>query len=405
LALALGLALTVTQVLIACALSGRSRLPDAYLSLFQFDSWWQADIAARGYVPLEPATVARLGGVEGADGLQANVAFMPGYPLFGRLVARLTGLPVRVALLAAAHLACWACWTYLLLICGHGGLSPRRTALAVLLVFAHPGAFFLVAAYAEGLFLAGLLGFLYWQDRPGRAAVVLAALHGFIMGATRLFGLPLAAYPLLRAALRRSEGAGWRRWTAPLLVSGAAGLGGLLFFGYCQLRFGRWDQHMESLRLGWTVKPCYLALLSPQLWDVNFPRTDHGFLAPDSLSRLLAPGTLLLLVGLLALEAWLARGGRPTGWRHRWGLYCCAALMYYINVSGRLCVHMIGMVRYDLAVYALLALGLAHLLAHAGPPQGWLRRLALVLLVLWCLTGLALQLGFIYRFTHALWVA
>jgi hypothetical protein len=404
-ALSLGLALTAMQVVIACALSGASGFRAAYCKLFCYDSWLYSSIADHGYVPPDPAALARAGDVEAEPELISNVGLMPGYPLVTRAVMAATGLQLEFALPLTAQLACWGAWTYLLLLAQRWRLSGRLTALCVLLVLAHPATFYLVVGYPESVFLTSLLGFLYWQDRPGRIAVALAAAHGLVMGATRLFGLPLALYPLLRAWLRRREGGGLRSWVAPMLLSGAAGLGGLVFFAYCQLCFGRWDMHMEALRLGWGVKPIYLALLSPRIWHVNFPRMTHGFIDPDSCSRLDAPLMLFTLLGLLALEAWLAWGGRAGGWRQRWGFYFCAGLMYYINVSGRLSVNMLGMIRYDLTVYALLALCLAHLLANAAPLRGRLRTTALVLLLLWCLAGFVLQLGFVYRYTHAIWVA
>jgi hypothetical protein len=404
LALGLGLVLTAAQVGGACVLSGQADFGQAYLSLFEYDSGWYGSIAEHGYRPPDPEAMAQRGAVEPAQEFQANTAFMPGYPFFGRLVAGVTGLPSRISLLVAAQLACWGCWTYLLLLCGRWQLPPRLTALGVLLVILHPGAFFLVAAYAESLFLAGLFGLFYWLDRPGRAAVTLAAAHGFVLGATRLFGPPLALYPLLHAWVRRPAGR-LRRWARPLLVSAGVASGGLLFFASCQWHFGRWDLHMETLRRGWGVRPQYLVLLTSRIWHINFPRTADGFLDPDSLGRLLVPLTLLTLTGMIGLEWRLARARRPTGARWRWGLYLCAALMYYVNVSGRACVHMIGMVRYDLCVYALLVLCLVHLLAHVRLPTGERRRWALVLLALWCLAGLVLQAGFLYRFTHGLWVA
>jgi hypothetical protein len=402
---ALGLLLTTAQVAVACALSGRSSLPDAYHALLAHDSYIYQQIAEVGYIAPDLEGQEKYDGTIFNPTLQTNIGLMPGYPLVVRFVGGLTGLPGPTALLLTAQLGCWAFWTYLLLFAQRWGLGTRLTGLALLLVAVHPALFFLVAGYPESLYLATLLGFLYWLERPGPSAGVLTAAHGFAMGATRLFGLPLAIYPLVRAWLRRKEGGpkGWRRWVGPLLLGGAVAAGGLLFFVYCHVRFGHWDMQMRVLRQGWGVWPQYLALFSPRIFHVNFPRTDHGFLDPDSFSRVLVPITLFTFLILLGLEGWLACRGRPTGWRQRWGLYLCAALMFYVNVSGRASVKMMGMVRYDLSVYVLLVLCLVHMLTQA--PVGRPRRVALVLLVLWCLCGLFLQLAFVYRFTHGLWVA
>ena len=47
-----------------------------------------------------------------------------------------------------------------------------------------------------------LFGFMYWSNGEGRAAKCLAALHGFVMSATRIVGIPCAAYPVVRAVFR-----------------------------------------------------------------------------------------------------------------------------------------------------------------------------------------------------------
>jgi hypothetical protein len=401
LALALGLLLTGVQVCLALVMADRSTVLEAYASLMEYDSWWYGSIAADGYAVASAGAQVAPDTAEAVVELQGNVAFMPGYPLLTRLAAGVTGLPAEAALLPAAQLACWASWTYLLLFFRRWRVPCGLALAGILLVLFHPGSFFLVAAYSESLFLAALLGFLYWLDRPSQAAWPVAAAHGLVMGATRLFGLPLALYPLARWWL---SGRG-RAWAAALVPAAAVGLGAGLFFAYCHFHLGRWDLHLETLRRGWGVKPMYHALLTPEFWHVNFPRTRDGFLDPDALSRLLAVTTLLTMAGMLVLEWRLARRHGDPGWRQRLGLYGCAALMYYVNVSGRLAVKMTGMVRYDVCVYVLLVLGLVHLLTRVGPPEGRRLRWALVLLAAWWLIGLVLQLGFTYRFTHDRWVA
>src|SRR5439155_13314260 len=59
-------------------------------------------------------------------------------------------------------------------------------------------------------FLMMLVGFIYWSTREGRAVKVLAVLHGFTMSATRIVGLPCAAFPVVHSIVSN----GWKRVTS-----------------------------------------------------------------------------------------------------------------------------------------------------------------------------------------------
>ncbi len=133
---------------------------------------------------------------------------------------RATGWPKEVATLAAAQLACWGFWTYVFLLFQRWRVPAKLAVLGCVLLVSRPAAFFLVAAYSEPLFLMSLLGFLYWSGAESRAAPFLAALHGFVLTATRISGLPIVVWPILYAwlnALERRDAGGtppgcWPRW-------------------------------------------------------------------------------------------------------------------------------------------------------------------------------------------------
>src|SRR5579884_3623676 len=223
-----GLALAATQVAVAWLASLFTGDPRGYDALHHWDSKWYQRIVAEGYHgPETPTTID-----------QSTVAFFPGYPLAALVVRSLTGLPTKPALLLTAQLACWGFWTYLLLLCRDGRLSPRVTAWVVAAAALQPASFFLVAAYSESLFLMAALGYFYWSSRSGSTAAALAVGHGFVMSATRLVGVPLILFPVVRAVLtppREGENAGSvvRRTAVALLVAGGASLGVLSFFLFC----------------------------------------------------------------------------------------------------------------------------------------------------------------------------
>jgi hypothetical protein len=336
-----------------------------------------------------------------------NVAFFPAYPYLARTVGHALHLSTPSALLLTAQGSCWGFWTYLLLLCRRFRGPARLVVWAVLLVALHPASFFLVASYTESLFLLGMLGFIYWSDRPGPAAALLAAGHGFVMTGTRLVGVPLVIYPLMQLWLRwpagepRTLAAVARRGLVPALVAAVASLGAFSFFAYCQVHFGHWDLYMKTSEVGWRVKPDYLGLLSPRLFRLGRPLFRDGFLDPDFLSRISVFVYLALFAGLAAWEWLLA--DRGTGLRERLALYCCAWLLFYVAASGHATRYMACMIRFSLCVEVALALAVLHLLGRVypqGPPR-WARRLFLARTAV----SLILLLGMTWRFTHGLWVA
>jgi hypothetical protein len=397
------LALTATQTVATCLLSGRTTVHDAYRALGQWDGGWFWSVAAYGYCFPEHPSSRNPG----------NVAFFPGYPLSAALVARLTGLDTWTALLVAAQVACCGFWSYLFLLCRRWGVPPPVAGAGALLLAAHPGAFFLVASYSEPLFLCSALGFVYWSDRPGRLAAVLAALHGALMTATRLVGLPLVVYPLLRAWLtvppgHRHDVPGLlRSSTRALLVGAAASLGLVSFFGYCAYRFGYWDACVRCHAIGWAVHPRYRALFNLNLFHVGTPRSGLMAFDPVFVSRLCVPVFLVTFIALAVWEASLAarRKGQDTGWKTRLPLYLCSFLLFYVPVAGFFTTGMVSMSRFTVVVQAVLTPAVLHFVARSGAVSRRVRAVPLVGFVLWAVTAILFQAAMAYRFTRGFWVA
>src|SRR5262249_49334969 len=262
----------------------------------------------------------------------AKLGFFPGYPLFCRVVARLAGMTAADGTLLAAQLACWGFWTYVLLFLRRWSVPVPLGLAAAAAILVHPCAFFLVVGYSESFFLLAVLGFLYWGGVRGPAAWCLAAVHGVAMTGTRIVGLPLALCPLLLAladlwgsGLPRRE---WLRRLAPAAgLAAVALLGGLLFFGFCQMQYGRWDAYMDTQRAGWGVAPDYLAVFKPEIYRVARPTFIDGLVNPNDLSRLCVPFTVVLFFALVLVECRVARTDPQRGWRQRLGFYLAGGLM------------------------------------------------------------------------------
>ncbi|MEN9204944.1 MAG: hypothetical protein Q6K70_03960, partial [Thermostichales cyanobacterium DRC_bins_46] len=292
--------------------------------------------------------------------------------------------------------------------------------LASLVILIYPTAFFLNVGYSESLFMASLLGFLYWShytDAP--LLMVVAGMHGLVMSATRIVGLPVALVPAFYA-LKGDSGSRRRRlfWAGAAIFLGL--LGGLSFFLYCQVRFGRWDLYLEMQRYFTGVRANYWAIFQPKtyllsqnywqkLLSLQAALTDQGW--ADPLSQLFVPITLgsLLVTGLLDGVSVLL--GKSEKWQERLSFHVAAWVMFYIAVSGMSPLIQKSMSRYCLPVHSVQVLGLVHWLKHtdmSGIPEGVRPYLGEVLKVLYVLVVqvfLALNLFLTWRYVRHLWVA
>jgi hypothetical protein len=395
-ALGLGLAVTLLQLALVCLVTAHASPLEAYRSLYQWDSKWYARLAEQGYpddLPRERKDMAKLG-------------FFPGYPLWVRIVARLAGLTAADGTLLAAQLACWGFWTYVLLLARRWGVTAPLAALGAMAILVHPCAFFLVAGYSESLFLTAVLGFLYWSGVRGPVGWSLAALHGVVMTGTRIVGLPLAVCPVVLAAVALLTEKGTTRRLVPAAVlSAVALLGGLLFFGFCQLQYGRWDAYMWTQRTGWGVTPDYLALFKPETYRVAVPTFVGGIVNPNELSRLCVPCTVILFGAFVLAECRAAKADAGRGWRERLGLYLAGGLMFDIAVSGLANSYLISMIRYTFCVHVMLTLAAVHLLARAPLPRGRWRAVLAGFLASAVILSVTFETMFVLLFTHGEWVA
>lgn len=398
-ALCIGLILTVVQVLLACAIAGKPTLAESYDSLYAWDGAWYAAILENGYYSPPVMTKKQFG----------NVAFFPGYPMTGRLVQKVTGLSSSHALLLVAQLACAGLWTFLLLFFQRWDVPLGLAVVGVVSLLVHPAAVFLAASYSESLFLFFLLGFLYFADQDSPTAWMAAALFGCLMTATRLVGVPLAAYPLLRGWLNRSRDTAmpwnWKRTWPWLVVGCITALGAASFFAFCQFRFGHWNQYMLTEEVGWGVHADYVAIFTRRVLHLHWPKVVELGGDPEWLSRLSVPVTMSFFAGFVVLEWLLARGDKTSGWRQRAGYYFCAAMLFYICVSGTATRGLSSMLRYSLPVQVVFVLAAAHLFRESWREGRFRSTWVAAGFTLWCVLSFVCQVVMTYRFTHWLWVA
>src|SRR5215468_1457897 len=293
-----GCIVTILQILMAVALlAPEAPVSERYSALVQHDSYWFINIIDRGYQTIVPPIDHKVMEV-------SNVAFFPAYPAIAALLRNAFKISTGTALLITAQLAAWGFWAYFFLFCRRWKVAPSLQISGALLILANPAAFFLVAAYSESLFLMALLGFIYWSTAEGRAARVLAAMHGIVMSAARIVGIVCAAFPLVRSAFQT----GWgslrkpRTWVlenrAAVALTVVAACGAFAFFAFCQLRWGLWDLYMLTQAAGWGIVPDYLAVVRPESYRWLVPALNN----PTEMSQLSMTLGAVLFVGIAVSE-------------------------------------------------------------------------------------------------------
>jgi len=398
-AVAIGFLITVAQLALAVGLlAPEGPLSYRYASLVQHDSYWFANIIDHGYRTIVPPISHKVMEV-------SNVAFFPAYPVLAAALRYGLGIQTDTALLVTAQAAAWGFWSYFFLLCDRWSVSAGVQALGALSVAAHPASFFLIAAYSESLFLMALLGFLYWSSAESRTARVWATIHGALMSATRIVGIPCAGYPIIQSIFREGRAALWHpviwlkaHWRI-VTVTVVSTFGAGLFFLFCQLRWGHWDMYMLTQTAGWGIVPDYLAIFRPSSYRWMMPALNNPTQASQMAMTLGA--VLLLMVGVVEL---VPAFRRRTDWRQRIGLYFCAIVIYFVSVSGVACVEMESMLRYQFCVHALIVLALLHFLREFRLPPVPVRALG-VAVALACAAGLSVQGWYVWNFTRGNWVA
>jgi hypothetical protein len=384
------IATTIFHTTASPALFGSRRIESAYHGLAQWDTNWYASIVNEGY------------SLAMTEQRELNVGFFPGYPALAFLFKKLLGLNTNTALLVAAQSACIGFWMYFLLLLRSWKVTWRHAMSGVLAVVSFPSAFYLVAGYSESLFLFGLLGMMWWWNRPPPRLRLLTCVHGFVMSSTRLVGLPLCVYPAISSLLewkagKQTHGA----WSRSVLMSGLGVLGTACFYLYLHLRFGNWNLYAIANRQGWRTQPDYLAFLD---WRTLLrPSLPHLDAAPEDFGRLLTALMLWSLAAMLLAE-WLCR--TRQAWREqrsvRLGLYFSAAAMLYVYVTATHSTNFEACLRLMLTVHVMLTLAVLHLQTRLAPRT---QEIILTALIVYGFVGALFQGIFAYRFMHARWVA
>jgi hypothetical protein len=392
------LALTLAQVSFVLLFSKGPGfdLGQRYLQLNNWDSFHYLVIAEKGYDLPDPNPSPA-----DVHNDVARVAFFPAVPFLTRAVSSITGAGPNLSILWVAQASTWLFWCYVFELLFQWGYSRRQAYLVAGLIAAHPAAFSMVLGYTESVFSLGVIGMIYWCEQwlasPRRywGAWALAAIHGALMSGSRIVGIPLAAYPVVRRALALKPvplGTNVAAWA----LAGAASLGGLGFFAYCQLRFGQWDIYIRLQQIGWGNYPDYLAVVNPLSYLPRF-FFEHTV---ESISRAAVPFTAALFY-----LAWRLEELPSPKWRKRAGIYFVAFMITYIPLAGKANAKMDSMIRYTFPSFVLLMLAYAQIGRERGIERAWARlpRSWRVALAGGTCLAVATQGWLAYRFLRGLW--
>jgi hypothetical protein len=391
--LSIAFGVTLAQIVVALLfLAPDTPLLDRYMTLVQHDSYWFMNIVNRGYGTTVPPISYKTMEV-------CNVAFFPAYPMVAALVHHVMRFDTTNALLITAQASAFGFWSYFFLFCERWNVSPLLQFFGALSILAHPAAFFLVAGYSESLLLMALVGFMYWSTAEGRTANILAAIHGIVMSATRIIGIPCAAFPVVRSVATKGM-CSPREHVKPIVLTLIATLGAFLFFAYCQLRWGNWNLYLLTQAVGWGIVPDYLAVFKPSSYRWLVPALN----SPTQASQMSVTLGALLFVAIAICE-FIAQFRQRTNWPTRVGIYFCALVVFYVSMTGVACVEMESMLRYEFYSHALLVLAFLNFLHQFQAVPRFIRVLGMGVVALACAAGLSIQAWYIWNFTRGNWVA
>lgn len=371
----------------------------AYLKASQWDSFHYQDILDRGYqVPAGELTPTDV------HSNRANAGFFPAYPILAKSIQAVSGVSSKTALIVTAQFFCFLFWLFLFLLLKMWRFSSNTAVLIGITLALYPASFFLVAAYSESLFLASLFGMILWTERWIEKTKmkklswdwVVAGAWGFTLSGTRLVGIPLVIYSVLRWISLGLEKKSVSDCIRAAGLSFLSGLGGIIFFIWSYFRFGQWDIYLKLQRLGWGNDPEFLALLYPSSYlpKLFFEDTTTSVCKASNLFIL---GLFICAFRRFKLD-YLA-------------MMYLAASMFAISLPAKANYSMDSMVRYNMPVFFVLTLILIR--EYQGESFSDLKKAFVqsftkskrLVIILGYLLSLAFQIWMMRVFTKGGWVA
>jgi len=376
--------------MLAILAGNKPTLASRYHALAEhYDSNYYARIIKEGYSAPKAIT----------DNTLQKYNFFPGYPLLAGVVKVMTRMDAQYALALTAQLACWGLWVYIFLILRSWRVSRMTGVFCVGAIFTYCSSFFLVNGYSESLFLCMVTGYFYWMACTEKPHWLFASVHGFILTATRIVGLPLALLPLLIAVARRRDARPTQSvvayWGQAFLTSVITVMGSGLFFLYSQLYLGRWDKYSATLSQPQYLRTRWIGFRF-EIYQFFVPTTQHLSWFIIELNRLVVPFIALGIAIILLMECLWGRRTLRQFWKFRFPLYYAGALFFFINLTAMASpteakVYFLSMIRHSLETVVVFLLGCTHLLSTLPSFPQWLKYFCFAVVFSAFLSSLLLQ--------------
>jgi len=357
--------------MLAILAGNKPTLASRYHALAEhYDSNYYANIIVEGYSA--PST---------ADSAHQKYNFFPGYPLLAGAVEVIVRMDAQYALALTAQLACWGLWVYIFLILRSWRVSRMTGVFCVGAIFTYCSSFFLVNGYSESLFLCMVTGYFYWMACTEKPHWLLASVHGFILTATRIVGLPLALLPLLIAVARRRDARPTQSvvayWGQAFQTSVITAMGSGLFFLYSHLFIGHWNSYSATLSQSGIVRKSWVPF-QLRIYQFFIPATERLDWFIIDLNRLVVPFITLGIAIILFMECLWGRRTLRQFWEFRFPLYYAGVIFFIINLTAMATsteskVFFMSMMRHSLETTVILLLGCTHLLSTLPPFPQWLK--------------------------------
>lgn len=400
-----GLAITVIQILTLLLFSPETTsLRAKFLSLNNWDSTHYVDLVNNGYhmPPLDRPIMP-----DDIHQFRANLGYFPAYHFAARATKNALGISAELALLLTAQVFSLLFWIYSFLLLKRTGASISRVTQILFFIAIYPSAFYMVIGYSESIFMATLVGFIYWSDRwvekRGKINWLVATLHGLAMASTRIVGIPVVLYPIVRNLVQKfDENDKQFKLSqislAAICMAGFSLMGPALFFVFCQTEFLDWSWYFKLQKIGWGKDPYYLAIFDPRSYVPRF-FFEHTL---TSINRAAVPFTAWFFWQTIRTDFF-------KGQLSRVGMYFTAFVMFYVALSAKADTDMDSMIRYTLPVFALLLMAQVQCRPtqerESTSKELYLAEGKTIRVILGCLFALAIQCWFIFRFLRGRWVA
>ena len=275
----------------------------------RWDSWYYISISMHGYTDFKES------------------AFWPFYPIVMRIVHMVTGysyLDVGVSI----SLVCFAVALFFLGQLVYASFDMRTAGIAMVLYAFFPTSYYFDATYTEALFMALLIGSVYFAHR---GHLLTAGAMSALATLTRNTGILVCI--ILAAEIIRLRQPGWKFWTLEWWKKAGSSTWSLAFapatlVGYCvwlKYRFGSFLAFVQAEKIWnrthmqpWdTIAKAFEFDLSP-----NAHMSTPGYHRFEIASLLFALGTLAL--GLLVVRRSL----------HKWAWWVYTAAVVWVFLAA-----------------------------------------------------------------------